>query len=351
MRQLKTKVIPKTTKLIMNPLKIYSQKNIQKFIAKRAGETKFGESVGFVYELNDLKTSPAKYVLIGIPEDIGVLANQGIPGTKNAWNVCLKYLLNIQANDYTNAQNLILLGEIDCSVEIKAAGTLDKEDEHYYEELGQIVTQIDAKVALVIEQVVATGKIPIVIGGGHNNSYGIIKGCSQAFQKPVNVINFDAHSDFRQLEHRHSGNGFSYAFAEGHLNKYFVFGLHKNYNSQYVIEDMNSKSKNISYNLYDCISIKKTKPFGQALKEAESFTETTNRLGIELDLDSIQDIPSSARTPSGFSVNEARRFVCHFSGKENIAYLHLCEAAPKPGTDEEKQVGKILAYLVTDFIN
>jgi formiminoglutamase len=335
----------------MNPLKIYSPKNIQKYISKRTGETKFGESIGFVQELNDLKTAPAKYVLIGIPEDIGVMANQGVPGAKNAWSACLKSILNVQANDYTNAQNLILLGEIDCSVELKAAGTLDKEDEHYYEELGQIVSQLDAKVAMVVEFIIGTGKIPVVIGGGHNNAYGIIKGCAQAFQKPVNVVNFDAHSDFRQLEHRHSGNGFSYAFAEAHLNKYFIFGLQKNYNSQAVLDDIHSKSERVSYNLYECICIKKSKPFGQALKEAESFTDTPNRLGIELDLDSIQDIPSSAITPSGFSVNEARRFVSYFSKKETNAYLHLCEAAPKPGTDEEKQVGKLLAYLIIDFIS
>jgi formiminoglutamase len=335
----------------MNPLKIYSPKNIQKYISKRSGETKFGESIGFVQELDDLKMAPAKYVLIGVPEDIGVLANHGIPGAKNAWSACLKYLLNIQANAYTNPQNLILLGEIDCSSELKAAGTLDKEDEHYFEELGQIVSQVDVKVAMIIKLIISSGKIPIVIGGGHNNAYGIIKGCSQGFQKPVNVINFDAHSDFRQLEHRHSGNGFSYAFTEGHLNKYFVFGLQKNYNSQNVLEEIHSKPDRVSYNLYECISIKKSKPFGQALKEADLFTDTPNRLGIELDLDSIQDIPSSATTSSGFSVNEARRYVSHFSGKENIAYLHLCEAAPKPGTDEEKKIGKLLAYLIIDFIS
>jgi formiminoglutamase len=47
----------------------------------------------------------------------------------------------------------------------------------------------------------------------------------------VNAINFDAHSD-RILEGRHSGNGFSYAYEEGFLKKYFIFGLHENYTSK-----------------------------------------------------------------------------------------------------------------------
>lgn len=335
----------------MNPLKIYSLKTVQDFISFREGETKFGESIQFIQELNDLKTSPAKYVLIGIPEDIGVMANYGIPGAKNAWKACLKSLLNMQANDFTKPENIILLGEIDCSIENKAAGTLDKEDEHYFEELGKIVSQIDNKVSIVAELVVKEGKVPIFIGGGHNNSYGIIKGCASAFQKPINAINFDAHSDFRRLEHRHSGNGFSCAFAEGYLNKYFILGLQKNYNSQNVLEDIHSKSDRISYNFFESISINKTLSFGQALKQAEAFTDTPNRLGIELDLDSIQCTPSSAITPSGFYANEARRYVSYFSKKEKITYLHLCEGAPRPGTDEEKQVGKLLSYLIIDFIS
>jgi formiminoglutamase len=35
---------------------------------------------------------------------------------------------------------------------------------------------------------------------GHNNSYGNIKGSALAKGKPINAINFDAHSDFRILE-------------------------------------------------------------------------------------------------------------------------------------------------------
>jgi formiminoglutamase len=48
----------------------------------------------------------------------------------------------------------------------------------------------------------------------------------------VNAINFDAHSDFRILEGRHSGNGFSYAYEEGFLKNILFFGLHENYTSK-----------------------------------------------------------------------------------------------------------------------
>jgi formiminoglutamase len=54
-------------------------------------------------------------------------------------------------------------------------------------------------------------------------------------RKTINAINFDAHSDFRILEGRHSGNGFSYAYEEGFL-KNIVFGLHENYTSKSVLD-------------------------------------------------------------------------------------------------------------------
>jgi formiminoglutamase len=73
--------------------------------------------------------------------------------------------------------------------------------------------------------------------------------------------------------------------------------------------------------------------------------------GIEIDLDAIPNIPSSAMTISGFSVEELRRFIYFFGQHQNAAYLHICEGAPS--LDNEKNnhlVGKLIGYLITDFI-
>ena len=72
-------------------------------------------------------------------------------------------------------------------------------------------------------------------------------------------------------------------------------------------------------------------------------------LGVELDMDAIIDMPSSAFTPSGFSLEEARKYVIKCAKSKKAAYLHLPEAAPK-NEREEAIVGKALAYLVSDFI-
>ncbi|PKP24499.1 MAG: arginase [Bacteroidetes bacterium HGW-Bacteroidetes-2] len=330
----------------MNTIRIFSREDIAKYIDKRAGETKYGEVVKIIKELNDLKTSPATFVLLGIPEDIGVRANKGIPGTSNAWQNCLKSLLNVQANAFTHPEEVILLGEIDCAKQMKAAEKLNKKDANYFLELGKLVTRIDQNVTAIVEVIVKSGKIPILIGGGHNNSYGNIKGTSRALQQSLNVINFDVHSDFRPLEHRHSGNGFSYAFEEGYLNKYYIFGLQKNYTSQAIFNQLIEKEDHIQFSLFENIIVRKIKPFTNALNDAETFI-STQKFGLEVDLDAIQNTPSSALTPSGFSVNQARRFVTFFGRNNNVAYLHLCEGSPVSDTDG--QLGKLIAFLITDF--
>ncbi|HBC04336.1 MAG TPA: formimidoylglutamase [Aequorivita sp.] len=333
----------------MSLLKIYSEKNVASFLKKRAGETKFGEKVNFVETLEDIKNHPAKYVLLGIPEDIGVRANYGNPGTSKAWEAALGSLLNIQHNHLTNPENVILLGEIDCDTQMKQAENISKEENHYAEELGELVTQIDHKVSEIIKTVVEAGKFPIIIGGGHNNSFGNLKGTSEALQKPINCVNFDAHTDFRALEHRHSGNGFSYAFEEGFLDKYFIFGLHRNYTSEAVFNTIEKNSERVKFNLFEDISVKQKLSFSDAMKDSENFC-CKNNFGIELDMDAIEFMGSSAISPSGFTLTEARQFVSYFSKIENASYLHICEGSPSAGIFTN-QVGKAIAYLVSDVIS
>ncbi|QAA80626.1 arginase [Aequorivita sp. H23M31] len=333
----------------MNILKIYCEKDIAPLINRRAGETKFGEKISFIKSLDDLKKNTSKFVLLGIPEDIGVRANYGNPGTSMAWSAALASFLNIQYNSFTNAENLILLGEIDCDVQMKQAASLTKEVNHYAEELGELVVQIDHKVSMIIQKIIEAGKFPIIIGGGHNNSYGNLMGTSQGLNSKINCINFDAHTDFRALEHRHSGNGFSYAFENGFLDKYFIFGLHRNYTSEGVFNSLQENNQRVGFNLFEDISVQKKLSFSAALKEAEDFC-CYNNFGIELDMDAIAMMGSSAISPSGFTVEEARIFVGRFTKNTNARYLHICEGAPLLGLFPT-QVGKTIAYLISDAIS
>ncbi len=337
----------------MRNLTTYNKSTVNKLTNKRAGETKVGERIILVRENTDplaqLAAIEAAYVVFGIAEDRGVVANQGRPGTKLAWNAFLKSFLNIQHNKYSNAEQVVLLGHLDFDDEVKKieSQTPSKEKTKAYQ---QLVEYIDKQVAYLVSRIVKANKIPVIIGGGHNNAYGTIKGCALALGKPINVLNLDAHTDLRPIEGRHSGNGFSYAMHEGFLNRYFVFGLHENYTSQAILDEIDSKAERIRYNTFEAMKIRKQTSYKEELKRAESFI-TKQPFGLEIDCDAIQNMPSSAMTPSGFSVNNTRNLVDFFKEKDTVAYLHICEAAPDPDDpDETSQVGKLLSYLVSDFI-
>ena len=156
----------------------------------------------------------------------------------------------------------------------------------------------------------------------------------------MNCINLDPHADFRPLERRHSGNGFSYAKAHGFLDKYSIVALHENYNSQSMIDQM--KEDGVNYSSFEL-------SFEEAIKKGLAKIKKSP-YGVELDCDSIQDFPSSAQTPSGISANQARYYIHEADKHKNAWYLHLPEAAPSLVKDSEEQVGKLLAYLVSDFI-
>ena len=334
----------------MERLVLFNQKTLDRLIKKRANESKFGEHVQLlsnsthIYE--SLSPLDVNYVIFGIPEDVGVFANYGNRGAAKAWDATLKVLLNIQSNGFTNANKVLILGHLDFSKEMKKVDSYDASHKKHIEKARKLTEKIDRHVTDLVYQIVKSGKKPIIIGGGHNNAYGNLKGSSLAFKKPINAVNFDAHSDFRREEGRHSGNGFSYAYVEGFLKNYFIFGLHENYTSDHIFKTLD-RFKALQFNTFEALTIRKDKKFKAELARAAKHI-ADKPFGVEVDCDAIKYIPSSAMTPSGFSIKKARAFVTYFGKQTNATYLHICEAAPT--TETETIVGKLITYLITDFM-
>ena len=338
----------------MDKLIPFSITDLAKVTNHRSGEVKFGEKMLTVPKGEDsndyLKNCDAQYVLFGIPEDVGVRANFGRPGADSAWESAIKSIANIQHNRFCKGSQILVLGKLDIAEEMNEAKDLDFHNTVDRKKLSTLVEKIDKEVVHVVSHIVKYGKTPIIIGGGHNNAYGNIKGTALGLGKPINAINFDAHSDFRILEGRHSGNGFSYAYEEGFLKKYFIFGLHENYTSKNVLDNLKKIEDRVTFNTYDEIKVRQQKSFQQELITALDFIKN-DTYGIEIDLDSIPNIASSAMTMSGFSVEELRQFIYFFGNTKNAAYLHICEGAPDLGEDKNNHlIGKLIGYLVTDFI-
>lgn len=334
----------------MDKLVLFNTATCKKLLNKRSGESKFGEHVNILTSISNiyeqLKSLDVTYVIIGLPEDIRVFANYGNTGASRVWDTFIKILINIQSNEFTKAKKVLILGHLDFNEELSRVSNLNPSKKKDIQKAREIVKEIDNYVSHIIYQIVLAGKKPIVIGGGHNNAYGNIKGTSLALNQPINVVNFDAHSDFRPEEGRHSGNSFSYAYSDGLLENYFIFGLHENYTPDKLFKTL-KKDKSIQFNTFEAIEIRKELKFKTEMKNA--LNHVSNKpFGIEIDCDAIQDIPSSAMTYSGFSANKTRRFLNYFAKHENASYLHICEASINKKT--ANQIGELITCLVTDFI-
>ena len=338
----------------MKYLELYSKKDIDDLTRKRTNEIKFGEDVIVLKSESTWETelfqSQCKFVLIGIPEDIGVKANYGRGGSHTAWKPALDSFLSQQSNEFLNGKDICVLGNIFVDDLMEKSNTLNAKNKNEMAELRKLVSIIDQRVTKTIEIIVRCNKIPIIVGGGHNNSYPIIKACSTAINNKINVINCDAHTDFRPLEGRHSGNGFSYAFYENFINRYSVFCMHEQYNTSSVLEDFTKNNQQLYYSTYENVFVRECIAFKEALNQNISFVKQ-QICGVEIDLDSITNVPSSAKTSSGISPIQARQYVYQCGKQLNANYLHIAEGAPiLSHIKADNKTGKLIAYLITDFI-
>lgn len=340
--------------------KIYSKQDILSLTRMRRFETKLGERVqvlpGPDSFAETIKSLAAQYVVFGIPEDIGVQANYGKAGTSTAWLSFLQSFLNIQSNDFLEGEEIAVIGHFDFGdiqylIDKNAHDTEEKVEAYRH-----AVNTIDEEVESLAKAIVAAGKIPVAIGGGHNNSYPLIKGVAKGLHQvqkiplpQINCINLDAHTDFRPSEGRHSGNGFRYAEEDGFLQKYCVVGVHENYLPQNVWLDI-VNNPFLDFISYEDIFVHEKRNFMQAVAHAIDFTDD-NFTGIELDLDSIESVLSSACSPSGVTPFHARQYVNLCALQSKACYLHICEGATQLSSGRTSELtGKLISYLVSDFV-
>jgi len=338
----------------MQHLNIYTQEDLSQLVRSRLAETKLGEEMhvlpagsDFAYQLQQ---SPARFVLLGIPEDIGVRANYGRGGAHTAWKPFLESFLNQQSNDFMDGHPVLLLGHIEVEDLMEASAELNPKSDTDMVRLRQMVQTIDERVTPVLETIIAAGKLPIIIGGGHNNAYPNIRAAAKANKGPVNVINCDPHTDFRPLEGRHSGNGFSYAFQDGFLGRYAACCIHEQYNTRAVLESFKRHAGRLLYTSYEDVFVRNRMDFRGAIQRCIQYVKQ-GACGVEIDLDAITNVPSSAKTSSGISPVEARQYVYQCGLQLDARYFHIAEGAPVLShIKADNKTGKLMAYLVSDFI-
>ena len=343
----------------MTQIQFSTARSITPLISDRPNEIKIGQQLllpdsnNFEQVLETFKNRGAKFILLGIPEDIGPRANLGRGGSTEGWQAFLSRFLNLQQNNFIRSNEIGLLGHIITDDLQRLSNDLDLATTSGLNTIRELVSQLDERVSKIIKAIASLDLIPIIIGGGHNNAYGILKGMSQAKKRPMAAVNLDPHTDFRNIEGRHSGNGFSYAANENLLSHYFSLGMHELKNSAANISSLNKH--HFPYVSYQQIYVRREVSFEQAINDACCYLNDSHApVGIELDVDAISFMPASAYTNVGVDVSDAQFYVHTIAQLPQSCYLHLAEGAPRhhpSGFDAGvSDVGQGLAALVSSFI-
>jgi len=160
--------------------------------------------------------SPQKIQLLGFCSDEGVKRNGGRAGAAQAPDIIREALFKLTP-DPVNPQPMQCFFE-----SVSDAGNADAnamELEKAQEWLGEWVAESLHKKLF-----------PLILGGGHETAFGHFLGYVKA-QKPVTIINWDAHADVRPLKNgkQHSGSPFSQAIEHesGLCTKYILAGIQR----------------------------------------------------------------------------------------------------------------------------
>ncbi len=343
--------------MLSQRLKVYTKDIVLSYTHMNRFETKIGEVIQTAVDVDDIEQSlretSATFVILGVPEDIGVKASGAQNVAESAWTMFLNSFLNIQSNDFFEGSEVMLLGHLNFAGVAEVIESNAAKSEERIEAYRHSVSMIDDELEVIVKTITSYRKIPIIISGGSNNAYGCIKGSAKGWHKEgvlqlaqLNVVSLDAQSGYKPLEGRHSGNALRYADEDGYLQKYCVVGLHENELPQNSWLDI-ANNPFFDFVTYEDIFLHGKQSFVDAVHHAINFTADA-LCGIELNLNNVLN---ANRSSVGISLLHARQFMHLAAVHSQPAYLHICEPLERPANSYDTETaGKMMSYLVSDFV-
>lgn len=134
-------------------------------------------------------------VLVGVPQHIGVERNGGRPGASQAPSAIRTQLRKLATSAIVDVVRNGRLAIVD-------AGDIATE--------GKTLEQIHDETEDVVYRHMARGRVPIILGGGHDTAWPTIRALDRRGER-YGVVNIDAHADVRELLdgfRAHSGSPF-----------------------------------------------------------------------------------------------------------------------------------------------
>ncbi len=274
---------------------------------------------------------PNQIVFLGYQSDEGVKRNSGRVGAAKGPEALRAALSKMALHFEPNHYQLIDVGDVVTD--------------------GSDLEQSQLELAEKVEKLLRKGYLPIVLGGGHEISYGHGTGIRQwiGSEKKLGIINLDAHFDLRPYPAGpHSGSPFRQlmddCYSEGTTFHYLPIGINPAGNQKVLFEVHRAagqqyvSQKDLEYGIDNCLS------------EINQFSEEVDHLYLTLDLDVL---PASAApgvsAPAAFGVDPViiRRLVDHIFSTGKVVSFDVAELNP---LYDDGRTAKLAASIIYDIV-
>ncbi len=273
---------------------------------------------------NDLRK--ARTVIVGFPSDSGVRRNGGRPGATEAPDAIREHLYRMTPDARNSGPFTDTLdGTVDLG-NLPVTGHTDEDQE-----------RLGAFLAPYLE----CGVIPIILGGGHETSFGHFLGYVRA-NLNVHPINIDAHPDVRPpvAEGAHSGSPFRQMLMHSNCSGYTVAGLQPHSTAPAHVQWM--QERGCSYHW-------RSETNEQLLRTI--YTVTTGPVMASFDLDAVDAAFApgvSAPNAGGLTPESWLRAAYEAGACPRVGSVDLVELCPP--LDQDGRSARLAALTIWTFL-
>lgn len=288
----------------------------------------------------ELKNSEAKFVFFGVCEDIGIKAGLGKVGARATWFHTANELLSFPAQSNLDQSKLFVLGQLEMKPLLVESDWLDPLEQEDSKQFGELLDLINEKVAEVIAEIVDLGKVPIVIGGGQNNTLGILQGWNKSTKTKLTAFNLDNRLDLKVKLNKHHQNQYNYALSEQLLEKYLAFGTYRYLVDKSEVEYLNH-SNEVEVLYYEDAFIDQV---------SEWKTSVAKMLANNKDCKGFIDIDMTCLKNGELSITHARQWLLEILHNSRPKAFQLSEGVCELGKGYGNTMQRNISFLVLDFI-
>jgi formiminoglutamase len=275
------------------------------------------------------------FAFLGFCSDEGVRRNQGRVGAREGPHSIRKNLRNLAVHFDPKQISLFDAGDVIC---------VDDKLELAQEMLGKKVTQL-----------LHAGYKPIVLGGGHEVSFGHFQGIfnyNKQKNARIGIVNLDAHFDLRKYDRLgNSGTPFlqisELLKSSGQEFQYLALGIHEAANTNALF----NTAKNLGAQ-WQTSSACTPNNLGSIFTHIEDFVSHVQGVYLSLDLDVINQAFApgvSAPAPFGLQPEVVRQILKKIFETETVISLDIAELNPL--LDIDSRTGQLAAHLIYYIIN